>query len=106
MNILSKALLTNMKKARKRLGYSQEKLAELCDLSLSFVADLEVGRRFPSAETLIRIASPLDLKPYQLLMDESEDDVVRKYENVISMLEDLKTTLSDDVAAAVKRYLQ
>ena len=106
MNILSKALLTNMKKARKRLGYSQEKLAELCDLSLSFVADLEVGRRFPSAETLIRIASSLDLKPYQLLMDESEDDVVRKYENVISMLEDLKTTLSDDVAAAVKRYLQ
>ena len=44
---------------RRELGYTQEKLAEICDISTGFLGHIENGTRSPSLETLYSIACAL-----------------------------------------------
>lgn len=44
---------------RRECGYTQEKLAEICDISTGFLGHIENGTRFPSLETLYSIACAL-----------------------------------------------
>lgn len=47
---------------RTKLKYSQEKLAELADLSKNFIGIIERGESKPSIETLERIAKALKIE--------------------------------------------
>ena len=66
---LQVVLSNNVKTARNRVGFSQQKLAELSGISTNFVAAIESARKFPSPENLERLAASLGVKPYQLLYD-------------------------------------
>lgn len=48
-----------VKQKRRELGYTQEKLAEICDISTGFLGHIENGTRAPSLETLYNIACAL-----------------------------------------------
>ena len=50
----------NIKRARIKAGYSQEKLAEKIDVSLSVISRLETGRTMVSVEKILRIARVLN----------------------------------------------
>lgn len=66
-----------IKKARIATGMSQEKLADLCGISLSFLGHIERGTRKMSLETLVSICNQLNLSCDYLLMDElPENDIV------------------------------
>jgi transcriptional regulator with XRE-family HTH domain len=67
---LKKIFIVNLKKFRKIEGISQMKLAELCDTDVSYIGQIEIGRRFPSIEMIERIAGALKLAPYRLFMNE------------------------------------
>lgn len=49
-------LTKNLIEARLKAGYTQEKLADELNLSRSFIAALEIGKRRPSAITAKRIS--------------------------------------------------
>ncbi|MDR0451386.1 MAG: helix-turn-helix transcriptional regulator [Treponema sp.] len=68
---IRKILAGNIKKYRKNLGYSQEKLAEKADLSAQTLNDIEGCRRWVSATTMTKLAKALHVAEYQLLMPES-----------------------------------
>ena len=72
MTEIQRILLTNIKKYRSRRKYSQMKLAELCDVSPSYIGEIEIGRKYPSVKTLEKIVKALDVKPYKLFMDEND----------------------------------
>lgn len=72
MTEIQRILLTNIKKYRSRRKYTQMKLAELCDVSSSYIGEIEIGRKYPSVKTLERIVKALDVKPYKLFMDEND----------------------------------
>jgi transcriptional regulator with XRE-family HTH domain len=57
-----------MKRHRALLGISQMELAARADLSSSFIGEIEIGRRYPSAEKLEAIAKALGVKPFRLIM--------------------------------------
>ena len=63
--------MTNMKKRRKQLGFTQEKLAEICNTDPCYIRQIEIGRRFPSLTYIERIAAALNTAPYRLFYDES-----------------------------------
>ncbi len=66
-----------IKIARTEAGLSQEKLADLCDISLSFLGHIERGTRKMSLETLVSLCNTLNLSCDYLLMDEMpENDVM------------------------------
>lgn len=46
---------------RKQRGYTREKLSELADISVQFLADIERGRKSMTVATLRRIAAALDV---------------------------------------------
>jgi transcriptional regulator with XRE-family HTH domain len=66
---LKKIFIVNLKKFRKIEGISQMKLAELCDTDVSYIGQIEIGRRFPSIELIEKIAGALKLAPYRLFMN-------------------------------------
>jgi transcriptional regulator with XRE-family HTH domain len=56
-----KLIGARLKGLRKRAGLTQEQLAELVDLDARHVSRLEVGRHFPSLDSLERIATALNV---------------------------------------------
>jgi transcriptional regulator with XRE-family HTH domain len=83
-------LAENMKKYRKILGISQEKLAEKMNTAPNYIAMIEVGRKFPSAGMLERIAQALNVDTPELFttntvtfMTNSNKTVERLYQEVL-----------------------
>ena len=68
---LKENFIQNLKKFRKIQGISQAKLATLCDTDLSYIGQIEMGRRFPSIKLIEKIASVLNIEAYRLFMDEA-----------------------------------
>jgi transcriptional regulator with XRE-family HTH domain len=67
-------LASNIKKQRKILGFSQEKLAEKTGLSWKMINSVEGRRTWISDKTLESLAAALELEAYQLLLPASGDD--------------------------------
>jgi len=61
--------IINLKDFRRIRRISQSRLAELCDSSQAYIAEIEVGKKFPSPDMIERIASALDLESYCLFQN-------------------------------------
>lgn len=59
-----------IREERKRAELSQEKLAELVDLSVNYIGYIERGKQAPYLKTLERIAKALDVEVYELFLFE------------------------------------
>lgn len=64
---------TNLRKYRTRMGYSQEKFAELCGLHRTYISDIECFQRNVSLENVQKIADALKIESYKLLIKEEEN---------------------------------
>lgn len=60
-------LRDNLKRYREQQGLSQQALAERCGMSTTFLAEIEILRRTPSMESLVKLAEALGLAPHELL---------------------------------------
>ena len=83
-------LAGNMKKYRKIQRITQEKLAEKIDTAPNYIAMIEVGRKFPSAGMLERIATALNVDTPELFttntvtfMQNSNKSVELLYQEVL-----------------------
>ena len=78
-------LSRNIKRYRGRLGLSQLHLALELGISITFLSDIENGKKWVSAQTLSQIAKALKIEIYELFKPEQ--------------------SIRDDVSAAVAKYL-
>jgi transcriptional regulator with XRE-family HTH domain len=67
MNTVRKLLAANIKARRNELGFTQEKLAELVDVSYQMIHDIEGCRTWVSDKTLQSLSTALKLDIYELL---------------------------------------
>jgi transcriptional regulator with XRE-family HTH domain len=65
-NDLRRTLSLNIKKQRKILGLTQEKLAEATGLSSQTINDIEGCRMWVSDKTILKLAKILHIDAYQL----------------------------------------
>lgn len=65
--IAAKRLGRNLLMARRRAGLSQEELGALACLHRTEIGFIEGGRRLPRVDTLVKLASALDVKAEELL---------------------------------------
>jgi transcriptional regulator with XRE-family HTH domain len=63
----AKRLGRNLFMARRRAGFSQEELGALASLHRTEIGFIEGGRRLPRVDTLLKLASALDVKAEELL---------------------------------------
>jgi transcriptional regulator with XRE-family HTH domain len=64
---LRQILGANLKRYRTFRGFSQAKLAELVDISPNFISDIENGKRWLSSDTLVNLATALNIEVHELL---------------------------------------
>jgi len=93
MTDLHRCLAANLKALRQRWGFSQAELAERSDLSVSYVGEIEVAVKWPSAENLERLAKALHVRPHQLFL-EPEDGAnyqawLERRDQIVELAEDL-----------------
>ena len=65
---------TNVKYYRTKLGLSQEKFAELCNLHRTYISDIECFQRNVSLENIQKIANALEIDAFKLLIEEETDN--------------------------------
>jgi len=101
---IKEILALNLKKNRKKKGLTQEKLAEKADISLRYIAMLELGKSFPSGEMLEKLAKVLDIDAIQLfdISENSEEALQQLDQSVISNIkqavkEAVKETLNNEL---------
>jgi transcriptional regulator with XRE-family HTH domain len=110
-------LAANLRENRRKKGLTQEKLAEMADISLRYLAMLELGKNFPSGEVLEKLSKALDIQTYQFFDPTStpegavlhlEQSIVANIEKVISKVMDQSihkdNKLENDFA--IKRELE
>jgi transcriptional regulator with XRE-family HTH domain len=71
---LREILSSNIKKERKKLGLTQEKLAEIAGLSSQTINDIEGCRMWVSDKTMSKLARVLHIEAYQLLVSPSPNE--------------------------------
>ncbi|EJL43993.1 helix-turn-helix domain-containing protein [Brevibacillus agri] len=86
----------NIRLYRKKKGLTQQQLADLTNLSRSYLADIERNRYNPSVDTLKSIAKGLQINPNVLLNEEFNDastlspkeerDIVKELERIMADL--------------------
>ena len=87
---LKQTFILNLRKLRNSTGFSQMKLAELCDTSPNYIAEIEIGRRFPSLKLIEKIGKALNVEPYRFFIDENKEhqSEVDEIVNLLSKLPD------------------
>jgi len=100
MDDCRKLLARNMKKYRQILGISQIALAEKVGCSTTLIGNIEIGKRFPSADNINRIASALEIKVADLF---SEDPESMK---IMASKRDLKNRLVELIGKTVDDFFR
>jgi len=95
MNTARELLAANIKLKRKELRLSQEKLAELVDVSYQMIHDIEGCRTWVSDKTLQGISKALDIELYELLYPPQTKD--QKGEIHPHLIERLHKTMKLDI---------
>ena len=70
--------ISNVRLYRKERGLSQLKLAELCDSSQTYIAEIEVGKKFPSPGMIEKMASALGVESHMLFQDAPPAGIVER----------------------------
>jgi len=66
MSNIREILAQNLKENRRKLGITQPMLAERAGLSTHYLGMIEIGRNFPTADMLERLAEALGINPNEL----------------------------------------
>ena len=107
MNI-REILAENIREKRRKIGLTQEKLAEKTGMSLQYLAMLELARKFPSGEMLERLAIALDIETYELLavtpLAKNELEILRN--DIICEIKILNENLAKDITEKVVQAIK
>jgi len=60
----------NVRLYRTRRNWSQADLAEYAKISINFLGDIERGNKWPHPDTLTKMAAALEVKVYELFLEE------------------------------------
>ena len=64
---LKKAFGLGLRDLRTKRGLSQLKVSSLSGLDRTYMSDLERGTKYPSLNTLFRLAKAMDMSPVELI---------------------------------------
>lgn len=90
-------LSANIKARREALGISQEKLAELADVSIQMIKRIEGRRTWVSDKMLSNLAQVLGVTAFQLLVPPHERNARGENAVISGLLGNLRQNIQDDI---------
>jgi transcriptional regulator with XRE-family HTH domain len=90
-------LSANIKTRREALNISQERLAELANVSVQTIKRIEGRRTWVSDKMLQNLAEVLGVAAFQLLVPSSNEKTSENYGLISSLLKNLKQNIQDDI---------
>jgi len=95
-----------IREARKKKGYTQEKLAEMSDIGTMYLGEIERGVKMPSMKIFIRILESLDVSADYILRNELTSGRDFIFDEITQKLEALtpkqRKTANDILDAYIK----
>ena len=101
---IKEILAANLRENRRKKGLTQEKLAEMADMSLHYLATLELGKNFPSGEMLEKLANALDIQAFQLFYPSStpEGALLHLEQTIVANIERELKQFKQDIIQEIK----
>ena len=104
-------LSRNLKEQRKKLGYSQEKFAEISGLSVQTINDIEGGRKWVSDKTITKLSAALHIECYQLLIPDFASQNQNKKETtstkrLLELMKKLKKSVDSQIDGHFTDFLK
>lgn len=94
-----------IKSYRKRIGMSQEKLAEMTFVSPHYIYEIERGMKAMSLETLMNLSQALSLSTDYILYGDQTNDAVSLSEQ-LNKLSDEQRTRAESAFKALLPYIK
>ncbi len=94
MEDIKRLLGKRIKEIRKKRGLTQEKLAELSEIEIPSLSNIENGKNYPNHITLDKISKALNIRPFELYLFEyykPKDELIKEMN--IYMKQDENLTL-------------
>ena len=95
----------NLRKYRKQLDLTQEQFAELTDLSLRTIVNIETGKHFPKAKNIDKICEKLKIECFELFIN-SHNTIKNnsKIMKIVSLLNKLEENKLDRIYKIVETF--
>ena len=100
--ILSK----NIKLLRSQRSLSQIELAEKADISIPFLSNIERQNKWPHPDTLVKIATALDVEVYMLFLENIPPFPSRTQDTLVNFKKDIEVSLHKSISAAIDSSLE
>lgn len=93
----------NIKKYRTMNNLTQMALAEKADLSVGYLHDLEAGTKWGMPETIVKLASALNVQPFQFYSKpEANEDSISS--DLLHLSSALKQNIDVIIAGILKKH--
>ena len=109
MSLNFKVIGKRVKEYRGNKGLSQEEVAEMCNLSTSYISQIESGKKKASLKSLVKIGNILEI-PTATLLNGNQDNESLEYKSklmwIIEDCNDYEKQVIFDLVIALKRSLR
>jgi transcriptional regulator with XRE-family HTH domain len=96
----------NIKNYRNRRNWSQADLAEYANISINFLGDIERGKKWPHPDTLIKLAYALEIKVFQLFMEEDIEINLETQTLMNRFVKDISLTINKSLSLSVNQSIE
>ena len=104
-----KTIGNRIRERRLRIGFSQEKLAEMCNVGTTHISHIETGNCIPSLKTFISIINALSCSADELLCDElvtAEHTYSAEISNLLEDCSSRELMIMTDTLFSLKKSLR
>jgi transcriptional regulator with XRE-family HTH domain len=96
----------NVKFYRNCRNWSQADLAEYANISINFIGDIERGKKWPHPETLTKLADALEIKVFELFMENYKEPNRETKKIMNRFMKDVSLTLNKNMSLSVNQSME
>ena len=96
----------NVKLYRNRRNWSQADLAEYANISINFLGDIERGKKWPHPDTLTKMADALEIKVYELFLEEDTAVNPETQTMMSRFVKDVSLTINKSLSLSVNQSIE
>lgn len=102
-NELQEIFSENLKRYRLLNNFTQQRLAELADISVGYLCDLESGKKWGTAETITKLSNALKIQPYQMYFQQKPAIENSVYGDLINLSQNLKQYIDAQITSVIEK---